>query len=229
MLLLHSELLVLPQQRRNTDFKLIRRSTLCVLLYNVAKNTIAPSSPSLSCLTTISKSDGFDTLSFSVFKLSFIVVLTCFIHVRFSAKTVYCTVKSLNAFVLLYLGFLGFFSSYKEKELTGAYSNRDAIKYELSHCHQWVHNVHEHSEPKMCWTAVEGDSRCTSWFCFLCCASHFVHTNWFSGFHNDSWVWMCRKEHAWQRWKPREMAHCDVVYPNTECNTVNVVETFSNG
>lgn len=30
--------------------------------------------------------------------------------------------------------------------------------------------------------------------------------------------------------KPREMAHCDVVYPNTECNTVNVtVETFSNG
>lgn len=29
--------------------------------------------------------------------------------------------------------------------------------------------------------------------------------------------------------KPREMAHCDVVYPNTECNTVNVVKTFSNG
>lgn len=161
VLLLHSELLALPQQRRNTDFKLIRCSTLCVLLYNVAKNTIAPSSPSLSCLTMISKSDGFDTLSFSVFKLSFIVVLTCFIHVRFSAKTAYCTVKTLNDFVFLCLGFFCF-SSYKEKELTGAYSNRDAIRYELSHCHQGIHNVHEHSDPNTCWTGVEDDARCKS-------------------------------------------------------------------
>lgn len=76
------------------------------------------------------------------------------------------------------------------------------------------------------------------WFSFFSSArgslslslSLFVHTGKRNLFNDLVWfidldAW---KEHVSRAVKPREMAHCDVVYPspNTECNTVNVVKTF---
>lgn len=120
------------------------------------------------------------------------------------------------------------------KQWTGAYSNSNAIRNELCIIsHQWIHKMHENviasgsCSLNMCWTAVEGFAHWSvnhdSVVLFSFCTYKFIY--WSHIFYGSR----CVKGARLRALKPREMAHCDVVYPNTECNTVNVVKTFFNG